>query len=271
MGRKLVCVKSRPLAVFVALASLSSGLAPAACGSSASDGSGDIPIVVDDAADTGEQAGDTAVADTRAADATDATDARDAGADTHVAETIGDGALLDAPRDTPAPGRCTGVATASFEPPTVCDGASGATSKQIPANHVYASSWFGCYRKTDGTIYKDPSDNCLFACGNKGLCSASLSGPQCEATLEWFAADADRYGCGGRIRVTNCVNGRSVILVTLDRGPNCKTVEQPYGAPALDMSHSAITYLFEGGTYGISDKKRVLVEAVADTTPLGPE
>lgn len=165
---------------------------------------------------------------------------------------------------------CAGVDTASFQPPSVCDASSGNTSTEIPKNRIYATSWFGCYRKADGTIFKDPTDNCLFACGNKGLCASGLTGPECEASLEWFAADADRYGCGARIRVTNCANKKQVVLVTLDRGPNCKSVEKPIGAPVLDMGHSPMVYLFDGKTYGGSDKKRVIIEPVAATTPLGP-
>jgi hypothetical protein len=170
---------------------------------------------------------------------------------------------------TPPPALCDGVAQASFEPPTSCNGPSGQTSKQIPDNGVFSTSWFGCYRKADGTIYKDPSDNCEFACGDKGLCGGN-QGPSCEADLKWFAADADRFGCGAHIRVTNCVNNLSVVLATLDRGPNCGSVEQPDGAPVLDMSHDAMVYLFEGKTYGGDDHKRVVIEKVDPSVPLGP-
>ncbi len=170
----------------------------------------------------------------------------------------------------PATNVCDGVATASFVPPTTCDKLSGNTTSEVPPNGVFSTSWFGCYKKSDGTIYKDPSDNCEFACGNKGLCASGLSGPECEAQLRWFAADADRYGCGTRIQVTNCVNGKSVVLTTLDKGPNCKSVEQKYKAPVLDMSHDAMVYLFDGKTYGGGDLKRVVVETVSVTAKLGP-
>lgn len=193
-------------------------------------------------------------------------------APTDVAAEASDGAAEGGPTDTGSSieALCAGVDAASFQPPATCDASSGNTSTEVPKNRIYSTSWFGCYRKADGTIYKDPSDNCLFACGSKGLCAAGLSGPECEATLEWFAADADRYSCGGRIRVTNCTNKKQVVLTTLDRGPNCKTVEKPIGAPVLDMSHSAMVYLFDGKTYGGSDKKRVIVEAVSATATLGP-
>ncbi|MCC6645477.1 MAG: hypothetical protein IT374_07905 [Polyangiaceae bacterium] len=168
-------------------------------------------------------------------------------------------------------GLCAGVESAPFDPPGVCDGPSGQTSKEVPSNGVYSTSWFGCYRKSDGSIYKDPGDNCEFACGPKGHCPASQPGPECEATLKWFSADADRYGCGAKLRLTNCANGKRVILVALDRGPNCTSVEKKVGAPVLDMSHDAMVYLFDGATYGGNEKKRVVVEEVDAATPLGPE
>ncbi len=165
---------------------------------------------------------------------------------------------------------CAGVASASFDPPNQCNGPGGQTSKEVPSNDIYSTSWFGCYRKSDGTIYKDPGDNCEFACGPKGHCPASQPGPECEAALRWFSADADRYGCGAKLRLTNCVNGKQVVVVALDRGPNCTSVEKAYGAPVLDMSHDAMVFLFDGKTYGGNDKKRIVVEEVAPSTPLGP-
>ena len=168
------------------------------------------------------------------------------------------------------PNGCAALVDDSLTPPTTCDGPSGNTTTQIPSNGVYSTSWFGCYFNADGTIHEDPADNCEFACGNQGLCSPGQDGPTCEANLRWFAADADRYGCGGRIRVTNCDNDKSVVLVTLDRGPNCGSVEQSCDTPVLDMSHDAMVYLFDGSTYGGCDHQRVLVEGVPDDTPLGP-
>jgi hypothetical protein len=191
-------------------------------------------------------------------------------AETSVADSALD-ARVDAAAETatdPFAELCKDFGT-PLEPPTKCDASGGNTSTQIPSNHVYSTSWFGCYKKPDGTIYKDPTDNCEFACGNKGLCSSSMTGPECESSLQWFAADADRYGCGSRIRVTNCVNHKQVVLVTLDRGPNCGA-EKSFGTPVVDMGHAAMVYLFDGKTYGGSDHKRVVIEKVASTTPLGP-
>ena len=106
--------------------------------------------------------------------------------------------------------------------------------------------------------------------GSQGLCDSSLSGPECEAQIAWFSADADRFGCGGRIRVTNCDNGLSVVLAALDRGPNCPSVEQPCGAYTLDMSHPAMDYLFGGNFYGACELQAVFVEQVDPATELGP-
>jgi hypothetical protein len=165
---------------------------------------------------------------------------------------------------------CDAAMGQPFIPPTTCDAASGNTTTEKSPNGIYSTSWFGCYEKSDGTIYKDPGDNCEFACGNQGLCDASLTGPECEAQLKWFAADASRFGCGSHIRLTNCDNGKQVVLTTLDVGPNCNSVEKNYGAPVIDMSHDAMVYLFDGNTYGGGDLMPIIVEEVADTVPLGP-
>jgi len=179
-----------------------------------------------------------------------------------------DAVAVDSGSDT-ASAECDGFSTKPLIPPTVCDKAGGLTSSEKPPNGLFSTSWFGCYRKPDGTIYKDPSDNCLFGCGSLGLCAAGKTGPECESDLKWFSADADRFGCGTRIRVTNCKNGKRVILAALDKGPNCPT-EKKFGAPVLDMSYPAMTYLFDGKTYGGSELQRVHVETVPAATPLGP-
>lgn len=165
---------------------------------------------------------------------------------------------------------CSGFSSEPLLAPSVCDGPGGHTSKEVPSNGLYSTSWFGCYERSDGSIYKDPYDNCEFACGPRGYCPSNQSGPECEADLKWFAAGADRYGCGGLVRVTNCENGKSVVLVTLDRGPNCNSVERKCGTPVMDMSYPAMDHLFDGHFYGGCDKKRVVVEVMPPGTPLGP-
>ena len=164
---------------------------------------------------------------------------------------------------------CDDVAGEELVPPSACDGPGGYTSTEIPPNGLFSTSWFGCYLDDAGDIVQDPGDNCELACGSQGLCPGQ-DGPTCEANLRWFAADADRYGCGGRIRVTNCENGNAVVLVTLDRGPNCNSVEMACDTPVLDMSHDAMEHLFDGSFYGGCEHQVVVVEPVDATTPLGP-
>lgn len=250
-------------------------LALVACGSDATSPTpGDAPDAAFDAAADAAFDANAAVPDATAQEAgvRDASvspgdsGTRDAG--TNAARDAASDAARDAA--TPVSTLCSGAASAPFQPPTVCDALSGNTTTTRPTNAVYATSWFGCYRNAAGTLVTDPNDNCEFACGSRGLCASGLSGPECQAQLKWFAADADRFGCGTRIKVTNCLNSRAVVLAALDRGPNCRSVEQAYGAPVVDMSWPAMTYLFEGRTYGGSDKKRVVVEVVPATTALGP-
>ena len=165
---------------------------------------------------------------------------------------------------------CQGAAEAALIPPAVCDGAGGLTTTIKAPNQLYATSWFGAYRGVDGSVQLDPADNGLFACGSMGYCAAGLSGPECQADIMWFAASADRFGCGARIRLTDCESGKSVVLAVLDRGPHCQDVEQACGAPVLDMSRPAMEYLFDGQLYGGFDHQKVLVEEVSASTPLGP-
>lgn len=191
------------------------------------------------------------------------------GDDTSVSESSTDpGTTTDPGTSTGGSSSCDDIAGEDFIVPGSCDGPGGNTSTEVPSNGLFSTSWFGCYYD-NGEIIQDPGDNCEFACGDRGLCPG-LSGPECEAELQWFAADADRFGCGGRIRVTNCENGNAVILTTLDRGPNCNSVEMECGAPVLDVSHDAMVYLFDGNEYGGCDLQGVVVEPVDDSTPLGP-
>lgn len=218
--------------------------------------------------DSGGSSSD-ASASTSVSTSADPTTSADDGS-TSVASSIGDSGSSTGPGDTTgSPSSvCDDIAGADFIVPGSCDGPSGNTSTEVPRNGMFATSWFGCYFDDNGDIVQDASDNCEFACGDQGLCPGQ-DGPNCEANLQWFAADADRFGCGGRIRVTNCENGNSVVLVTLDRGPNC-AVEMDCGAPVLDMSHDAMVYLFEGAIYGGCDLQAVVVEPVDESTELGP-
>ncbi|MBK6918968.1 MAG: hypothetical protein IPH07_16360 [Deltaproteobacteria bacterium] len=256
------------------------GLAVIACGGSDQGGGNPtgaltaVQTTQDTAGDSASDSGGTATTTgttattTATTDTTVTTTATDGGSEAS-GTTIGSASVTAGDSSSGGVDVCADVGGATLMPPDSCDGPSGNTSTQVPSNNLFSTSWFGCYEQDDGSIYQDPYDNCEFACGSQGLCDAGQSGPECEAGLKWFAADADRFGCGGRIRVTNCDNGNQVVLVTLDRGPNCG-VEMDCETPVLDMGHDAMVYLFDGNEYGGCEHQAVVVEAVPDDTPLGP-
>jgi hypothetical protein len=157
-----------------------------------------------------------------------------------------------------------------------CDGTVG--TKRNAAGGYYVTS-FGCWTDAGGTPHQDPGDNCIPWCmsGADGqgqgaafdaLCGG-MSGPDCEESLNWFCADADRFGCGNRLRVTNPANGKSAIVAVIDRGPSC-SVEDQVDHWVLDLSYPATDHLF-GEPKAATEKGLVTVEEVPIATPLGPE
>jgi hypothetical protein len=151
-----------------------------------------------------------------------------------------------------------------------CPGTTGKTKS--PLGSYYVTS-FGCWVDANGKPHADPGDNCIPACKGSApaayqkLCS-SKSGPACERAVGWYAADADRFGCMARLRVTNPLNGKAAVVVVLDRGPHCK-IEKKVKHWVLDLSYPATLHLF-GEPKGAVEKAEVLVEEVAPSTPLGP-
>lgn len=150
-----------------------------------------------------------------------------------------------------------------------CTGSYGTT--RVSGGRYYATS-FGCWVDNDGDAHSDSGDNCIPAClsqaRSSGLC-AGMSGPECERSVNWFAADSGRFGCLTRLRVTNPANGRTAVVVTLDAGPAC-WVERSVGTGIVDLSSTVTEYLF-GGARGASDRAQITVVEVPSTTPLGPQ
>ncbi len=115
--------------------------------------------------------------------------------------------------------------------------------------------------------------NCEPACQYTGgaewdaLCGG-FSGPACERAVNWYAADADRFGCATRLRVTNPNNGRTAVVAVIDRGPSC-SVESRVDYWVLDLSVPAALYLY-GEEPGPTERKNVQIEVVSFSTPLGP-
>jgi hypothetical protein len=95
-----------------------------------------------------------------------------------------------------------------------------------------------------------------------------MSGPGCEESVTWYTADAARFGCLARLKITNPANGKSVIAVALDYGPAC-WVENNVNYPVLDASGRVDRYLF-GEDHGAVDRAKIHVVEVDPSTPLGP-
>lgn len=133
----------------------------------------------------------------------------------------------------------------------------GLASTVPSPNGQYKVTAFGCVNG-----WTDPNDNCIPA-RQPAICG-SRSGPDCERWLNWYAANVDVFGVNKKVLVTRPDTGKSVVVMTIDIGPNC-TRERIYG-PLLDLSYSAATYLGPaGGNY-----ETVSARLVPDDTPLGP-
>jgi len=159
---------------------------------------------------------------------------------------------------------CMGT-TASWS----CSGSYGTTKA---ANGNYDITAFGCWVDAAGGVHTDPGDNCLPTCFSQakaaGLCLPGDSSAACEERITWFTADAARFGCLARLRITNPATGVSVVAVALDYGPSC-SVEASVGKAVLDASGRVDRLLF-GADQGASDRAAVHVVEVDPSTPLGP-
>lgn len=151
-----------------------------------------------------------------------------------------------------------------------CPGSYGTTKARDGDYYLTA---FGCWKDAQGTSHGDGQDNCVPSClaqaKSAGLCLPGDTGKQCEERVTWYTADAARFGCLARLKVTNPANGKSVIAVALDFGPSCSAVESKVQKAVLDASGRVDRQLF-GSDQGVLDRSRVHVVEVASSTPLGP-
>lgn len=147
---------------------------------------------------------------------------------------------------------------------------SGTWGTKKVSNGDYYITAFGCWEDANGTPHSDPGDNCIPSClstAQQSICSG-MSGPECERHVNWFAADAGRFGCMARLRVTNPANGKAAVVVALDLGPNC-SVENSVSHGIVDLSYPVNNYLF-GEPMGAVDHGLIHVVEVDPSTPLGP-
>jgi hypothetical protein len=161
-------------------------------------------------------------------------------------------------------------AEASTPEPWTCTGSYG--TKKASSGDYYVTA-FGCWKDAAGVSHGDVGDNCIPSCLAQakaaGLCLPGDTGKNCEERVTWFTADAARFGCLARLKVTNPANGKSVVAVALDFGPSCTSVEAKVKKEVLDASGRVDRFLF-GADQGVLDRSLVHVTEVAASTPLGP-
>jgi hypothetical protein len=154
--------------------------------------------------------------------------------------------------------------------PWSCTGSYGTTKA---SNGDYYITAFGCWKDAAGVAHGDTGDNCIPSCFAQakaaGVCLPGETGKQCEERVTWFTADAARFGCLAKLKVTNPANGKSVIAIALDFGPSCTAVEDKVMKGVLDASGRVDRQLF-GSDQGFQDRSLVHVTEVPDSTPLGP-
>jgi hypothetical protein len=148
---------------------------------------------------------------------------------------------------------------------------SGTVGRIANPARVYYTTSFGCWTDSSGGEHGDPGDNCIPYCSGRAgydeLCGG-LSGRDCELSVNWYAANSDRFGCMTRLKLTNPDNGLAAVVVVLDRGPAC-FVERRVSHWVLDVSVPTSQYLF-GGQTSATERADVVVEVVDGDTPLGP-
>ncbi len=164
----------------------------------------------------------------------------------------------------PDPSECSTDPLAT-DGPWTCTGLTGETTN---LERSYYSTSFGCWVDDEGNAHGDPGDNCIPACSLASIGCDGMTGPDCERSLNWFAAGSDRWGCGTQIAVTNPDNGRTAVLRVIDRGPNC-SIENLVDHWVVDMSYRASYYLF-GEPTAATERAAVIVDVVSPDTPLGP-
>lgn len=166
------------------------------------------------------------------------------------------------PDPDPPPG---GTCSLPSDGPWACGGLTGSSTN---ASQGYFTTSFGCWVDSGGGNHGDAGDNCIPACSLSSVGCSGLSGPSCERHHNWYAADADRFGCGSKIQVTNPDNGKSAVLIVIDRGPNC-SIENLVDYWVLDMSYPASNFLF-GGPTSATEHADVQIVVVDPSTPVGP-
>ena len=96
----------------------------------------------------------------------------------------------------------------------------------------------------------------------------SCGGMQADGTW-YYAAGAQRFSCGQRIRLVDAARTHCVVVQVADLGPNL-CVEAAGGAPIWDISPLAARHLYGGTSYGWSEHVGLVGAPVGSDSPLGP-
>jgi hypothetical protein len=156
--------------------------------------------------------------------------------------------------------------------PSANEACEAVYGSELPADHLYYLSAFGCWTDRSGFPQQDPNDACvpsfLREAKTAGFCRPADDGPACERRIRWFVADGSRFGLLSRVEITEPRSGRSVVAIAIGNGPNCK-VEVAAGGAILDASIPVNLFLF-GSAQGWSDRAVVKVVRAGGDASLGP-
>ncbi len=87
--------------------------------------------------------------------------------------------------------------------------------------------------------------------------------------VSYYSTSWVRWGCGGKLQITNPENGACVVVEVKDAGP-ADWVEEYAGGPIVDASTQVCRDLFNSSSCGWSDQRVIEAIAVPDSTPTGP-
>jgi hypothetical protein len=126
-----------------------------------------------------------------------------------------------------------------------------------------------CPTRGEIAVRTIPADNTYYLTSFGGGVDTQRMACTGTADGRWmYIADAWRFGCRAKVRVTNPRTGRWCVAQVADVGPNV-CVEQAAGRPIIDASPVITRELFGRSSAGWSDRIVVHAEMVPTATPLG--
>ena len=122
------------------------------------------------------------------------------------------------------------------------------TDDRLPADQAYELTTFGA-----------PSDVQPVSCAGAAVADGSW----------YYAANAQRFSCGQRVRIVDAARSACVILEVADVGPSA-CVEEAARQPIWDVSPLAAQHLVGASSVGWSEHRGVWGAPVDAGNPLGP-